>query len=69
MDKEEKEYMKDVIEEYLTECENDDFDCTNCPDISECYYKAQDICNDEFAESISYGGYDTAEEFWENLLD
>lgn len=36
--------------------------------IKECYYKAINYCNNTFAESIDYGGYDSAEQFWDNLF-
>ena len=64
-----KEDMIKVINEYGGDCEI--CNCENCDieQIEECYYKANDICNDTFAESIDYGGYDSADEFWENLLD
>ena len=44
-------------------------DCTSCDCIYECYMKANNRCNSEFAESIDYGGYDSEEEFWEQLFD
>lgn len=65
----EKENMISVIQEYGGNC--DICDCENCDinQIEECYYKANNYCNDIFAESIGYGGYDSAEEFWDNLLE
>ena len=70
---EELEFMVSVIEENLTEddCDElrrDDLICKNCPDVEDCYHLANQKCDSQFAESISYGGYDTEEEFWENLL-
>lgn len=63
-----KQYMIKIIKEYGGNC--DVCDCENCDSgqIEECYYKANQYCNDIFAESIDYGGYETAEEFWDNLL-
>lgn len=74
-DYEGKEITKDIIEDYLdnTDCVEmsggNNFDCVSCEYIDECATIANDRCNSEFAESINYGGYDTEEEFWENLLD
>lgn len=63
-----KQSMIDTIKEYGGDC--DICDCENCDNeqIEECYYKANNYCNDVFAESIDYGGYDSAEEFWDNLF-
>lgn len=41
------------------------YDCSNCCEIEECYYDAVSIENSLYAESIDYGGYDSEEEFWE----
>ena len=71
--KEESESMADLIIDYISkrECKEDlignDYDCVNCGNIEECYMEANSRCNSEFAESINYGGYDSEEEFWENL--
>lgn len=74
-DYEDKEITKDIIENYLddTDCVDmsggNSFDCVNCEYIDACASIANDRCNSEFVENINYGGYDTEEEFWENLLD
>ena len=61
--------MKVVIMDYL-DCEMEDvYNCENCPNNQECYSEASTMCNSEFAEMINYGGYDSEEEFWNNLLD
>ena len=71
--KEELESMADLITDYISkrECKDDlignDYDCVNCRNIEECYMEANLRCNSECAESINYGGYDSEEEFWENL--
>ena len=71
--KEELESMADLITDYISkrECKEDligyDYDCVNCINIEECYMEANSRCNSEWAESINYGGYDSEEEFWENL--
>lgn len=63
-----KQATIDTIKEYGRDC--DIFDCENCNNnqIEKCYYKSNNYCNDTFAEFIDYGGYDSAEEFWDNLL-
>lgn len=71
---EELEFMVGVIEENLTESDCDELQrdkliCKRCPYIEDCYYLANQKCNSQFAENINYGGYDTEEEFWENLFD
>ena len=40
---------------------------TDCPDIEYCHTEAVSKCNSEFAESLDFGGYDSEEEFWDNL--
>ena len=63
-------HMPDLIADYISEKEYVyDMDCKNCECINDCYMKANNRCNSEFAESIDYGGYDTEEEFWEQLID
>lgn len=69
-DKIELEHMSNLISDYVDneEC-NCDMDCKNCENIDECYMKANNRCNSEWAESIDYGGCDSEEEFWEQLFD
>ena len=62
------ETMKYTIMDYV-DCDLDTYDCENRMHNQECYSLASDMCNSEFAEMISYGGYDSEEEFWDNLLD
>ena len=63
----------ELIKEYITEeecvfdCDNEMFDCESCSNFDECYMKAEIRCNTEFAESVDYGGYNTEEEFWEQI--
>lgn len=62
------EEMKELIVGELPECEFDeDFKCEACCELQYCYHKASTKLSHEFAESLDYGGYDTEEEFWENL--
>lgn len=60
--------MVELIRDELPKCEYDEnFNCKECSELEECYYKASTKSSHEFAESIDYGGYDSEEEFWENL--
>ena len=59
--------MVELIQDELPECEFDDFNCKECSELEECYYKASIKSAHEFAESVNNGGYDSEEEFWENL--
>ena len=45
------------------------YDCSTCCEIEECYYDAVSIENSLYAESIDYGGYDSEDEFWEHTLN
>ena len=66
----ELEHMSDLISDYTSsdECDND-MNCKDCINIDECYMRANNRCNSEWAESIDYGGYDSEEEFWKQLFD
>lgn len=68
---ESKEEMLDLIidEDMKNNNPNCIYDECNedCPDIECCYAEAISKCNSEFAESIDFGGYDSEEEFWDNL--
>ena len=60
--------MKELITNEFSECEMDDgFNCEKCCNLEQCYHKSSTKSSHEFAESLDYGGYDTEEEFWENL--
>lgn len=62
--------MTQIIKDELPECDNEiEYNCLNCCDIEECYSKACDKANHEFAKSCDYGGYDSEAEFWSDLLD
>lgn len=71
--KEELESMAGLITDYISEreCKEDlignDYDCVNCDNIEQCRMEANLRCNSEWAKSINYGGYDSEDEFWENL--
>lgn len=59
--------MIELIKEELNNCEFGDFDCKECSELEICYHKASVKSSHEYANSLNYGGYDTEEEFWENL--
>ena len=62
------EEMKELIVDELPECEFDNnFRCEKCSELEQCYYKASTKSSHEFTESLDYGGYDSEDEFWENL--
>ena len=62
------EEMKELIIDELSKCEFDDyFKCEECPELEQCYYKTSTKSSHEFAESLDCGGYDSEDEFWENL--
>ena len=67
------EEKKELIMEYITKDECDYlrdeslFECDACSYIDECYMKSCERCDREFAESVGYGGYNTEEEFWEQI--
>ena len=69
------ESMTDLITDYISkrECSEDlignNYNCIQCCNIKDCYMKANSRCNSEFAENINYDGYDSEEEFWEQLFD
>ena len=75
---EKNEKIKLIIE-YITEedcgciCEQGLFNCNVCSKLEDCYIKAEVKCNDDynytFAESIDYGGYQTEEEFWNEIFE
>lgn len=72
---------KNLIIEYIDEedCvrvhKEDLYNCEVCEHFNECYEKAQneeiefDNYSNDFAKTINYGGYETAEEFWNELLE
>ena len=65
-----KEEMLELIEEENMKGNNSNCigdECEDCPDIEYCYAEAVSKCSSEFAENVNYGGYDSEEEFWENI--
>lgn len=64
---------KNLIRDYITKeecdymCDDARFNCDSCSCFEECYMKSCERCNDEFAKSINYGGYNTEEDFWEQI--
>lgn len=62
--------MIDLIEEYSVEYEEcGRFGCEECSFLENCYFVAQQRENSNWAKSINYGGCDSEEEFWEQLLN
>lgn len=41
--------------------------CETCPDLEECYSSI--VNEDEYLDSIDYGGYESSEEFWDQLYN
>lgn len=68
-----KNEMKRLIIEYISEdecdsmCDDEVFNCEECSCREECYMKSCERCNMEFAEMVGYGGYNTIDEFWEQI--
>lgn len=46
-----------------------DKDCENCSDLEECYSRTNEELNDKYAKALDYGGFDSAEEFWEQVYN
>lgn len=65
------EYIDD--EDCARMCDKSLFDCDTCSQLEECYANAEIKCNDEinlvFVEAIDCGGYESTEEFWNELLE
>lgn len=63
----------ELITEYITKDECDFmsdgklFDCISCSNFENCYIESCERCNIEFAKSVNFGGYNTEEDFWEQL--
>ena len=63
------EEMIELIRNY--DVEHDDCrrsHCRECSFLEDCHDIARQREDSEWAELINYGGYDTEEEFWEQLL-
>lgn len=75
----EKNHLKNLIMEHIdvAECEymcdDEVFNCNLCSNLEMCRLTAEMRCNEDlndiFVESINYGGYDSAEDFWEQLFE
>lgn len=64
-----KDYITEYECDYLYDSDNGLFDCNSCSNLEECYIKAQIKCDVEFAEDMDFCGYNTAEDFWEQLYN
>lgn len=66
---------ENLIMNYITKeecnymCSDKLFDCKNCDSLEECYMRACEKCNSEFASNINYCDYNTEDNFWEQLFD
>lgn len=64
---------KDLIIGYITAnecdymCDDEIFDCDSCSNLEECFVNASIGHSTEFAEEVDYGGYNTEEDFWEQI--
>lgn len=68
----ELDYKEDLIKMNISkeECSETncmDYNCKKCTYVDECYSIAGIRESSSWAESIDYGGYDSEEEFWENI--
>ena len=59
----------EVIKDGDTYLKCADKDCENCSDLEECYFCTNEELNDKYAEALDYGGFDSAEEFWEQVYN
>ena len=61
--------IKDSIteEECRFICDDELFDCAACSCFNECYMKAEIKSDSDFAVSIGCGGYNTEDDFWEQI--
>ena len=67
-DTEDIEEMAELIDVYKVEYDNcGRIDCSKCNYLEDCYFVARQKQDSEWAKSINYGGYDTEEEFWEQI--
>lgn len=68
-DDEDVEEMVGLIDAYDVEYDNcERIGCCECSYLEDCYHIAIKRQDSEWARLINYGGYDTKEEFWEELL-
>lgn len=67
-DDEDIKEMIELIDAYDIEHDNcNRINCSECCFLEDCYYVAKDKENSKWVELINYGGYDTEEEFWEQI--
>lgn len=68
-DEDDIEEMIELIESYDVEYDNcEQIGCNNCSYLEDCYRIAKQRQDSEWARLINYGGYDTEEEFLEQLF-
>lgn len=62
-----------LIKDYITKaecnymCDDEPFNCISCSCFEECYIKADIRCGKDFADSVDCSGYNTEEDFWEQI--
>lgn len=69
----EMDEKKNFIKEHITEeecsyaCDDIVFDCEHCGCFEDCYFESCERWDDEYVDSVAYGGYLTKEDFWEQI--
>ena len=64
------EEMIELIEKYDVRYDNcEQLGCDECSYLEDCYRVALNKQDSRWARLINYGGCDTEEEFWEQLLN
>ena len=64
---------KIFIKEYISEnecnymCDDTVFNCESCSCFEDCYLESCIRCDEELANDVNYSGYNTEEEFWEQI--
>ena len=65
-----KDEMVELINCYSVEYDDcGRIDCHECSFLNDCYYVARQREDGEWAKSLNFGGYETEEEFWQQLLN
>ena len=69
-DEDDIEEMIELIESYDVEYDGcGQYGCSECSFLEDCYHVALNKQDSHWARLINYGGCDTEEEFWEQLLN
>ena len=43
------------------------YNCVSCSSFNECRMKVEIKCGSDFASSINFSGYNTEDDFWEQI--